>query len=124
MINNGVKILSEQIIYTSQSYSYIIWIILFFLSVFFLVMGFNCLLDKWAIIAGTVSLILSFTIVGCSCIPDSPNIFNHPFKIRYEIEIINDNAWKEIGPNYNVLKKRYESKEIYIIEGDYVNDNT
>jgi hypothetical protein len=49
---------------------------------------------------------------------------NKPSKIQYDIEITDSNAWKELGPNYRVLKKLYENKEFYCIEGDYINDNT
>ena len=47
-------------------------------------------------------------------------LLNKPDKIRYTIEITDDNAWKELGPNYDVIEKVYNDKEIYIIEGDYV----
>lgn len=119
----GVEILSQNIIYSPQIYGIIIVIILGALTAIFLGLWVNGDIGDWSVTVSLLGFIL--TIISGIIIfnEHKSTIFNYPDKIQYEIEIIDDNAWKELGPNYTVLNKLYETKEIYLIEGDYHNDN-
>lgn len=119
MTISGVNILEQQIIYGPTWYGFSIFVIFTFL----MIVGIGLLVDtgefKFGLI-GVISLIGFLISIGLTFTCDStPTILNKPEKIEYTIEIINENAWKEISPNYTVLKKVYDNKEIYIIEGDY-----
>lgn len=117
----GVEILSQNIIYSPQIYGIIFVIILGVLAFLFLGLWIENDIGDWGVFAFIG--IFSLTIISGFIIFDNkPNAFNYPNRIQYEIEIIDDNAWKELGPNYTVLNKLYETKEIYLIEGDYKND--
>lgn len=99
------------------------WICAVFLEFFFLFI----LIEEykaWAIIPTTICFILFMIFLGIGFEENHNTFLNKPSKIQYKIEIIDDNAWKELGPNYIVKEKLYETKEIYRIEGEYVNDNT
>ena len=78
----------------------------------------------WAMIPTTICFILFVIFMAIGFEANHSTFLNKPSKIQYEIEIIDDNAWKKLGPKYNVLEKLYENKEIYRIEGEYGNDNT
>ena len=119
----GVEILSQNIIYRPELYGIIIIVALGALAFLFLGFWIDNIIDDWGAFAflGACSLAI---IIGFITFDNKPNTFNYPDKIQYEIEIIDDNAWKELGPNYTVLNKPYETKEIYLIEGNYVDDNT
>ena len=119
----GVNILTQQIIFGPIWQGIAAWIIMMCLTFFFAIMWLDgC--EKWT---GPVCWICFALFIGCLALNFSQHnktFLNHPFKIEYTIEITDDNAWKELGPNYTVKEKPYETKEIYIIEGDYVDDNT
>lgn len=117
----GVEILSQNIIYSPQIYGIIFVVILGALAFLFLGLRIENDIGDWGVFAFLG--IFSLTVIsGLIMFDNKPNAFNYPNKIQYEIEIIDDNAWKELGPNYTVLNKLYETKEIYLIEGDYKND--
>lgn len=115
----GVVILEQQTLYQPTLFGIIGWIIS--------LVAFFCVLSLWMDVmepgAGIASIIcfacfISFLVLTFTNTHKTP--LNKPAKIRYTIEITDDNAWKELGPNYNVIEKVYNDKEIYIIEGDYV----
>lgn len=119
----GVNILTQQIIFGPIWQGIAAWIIIMCLAFFFAIMWLDGS-EEWA---GPVCWICFALFIGCLALnfsQYSKTFLNHPSKIEYTIEIIDDNAWKELGPNYTVKEKLYETKEIYIIEGEYVNDNT
>ena len=119
----GVEILTEKIIYSPHWFGIAAWIcaiVLGFLFLIVLIEGY----EMWAMIPTVISFILFIILMAISFEENHSTFLNKPSKILYEIEITDDNAWKELGPNYDVLEKLYENKEIYRIKGDYINDNT
>lgn len=119
----GVEVLAEKIIYSPQWFGIVAWIGAMAIGIFFFLLA----IDEgefWQLIIGSISLVLFIVFTGITFEENHSTFLNKPSKILYEIEITDDNAWKELGPNYDVLKKLYENKEIYRIEGDYTNDNT
>ena len=119
----GVNVLSQKIIYSPQWFGIAAWIVAVVLGFLFIMI----LIEEdetWAIVPIIICFILFIIFMGISFEENHNTFLNKPSKIQYEIEIIDDNAWKELGPNYNVLEKIYENKEIYRIEGDYIDDNT
>ncbi len=119
----GINVLSQKIIYSPQWFGTAVCVCAMVLGFFFfiiLIEGY----EVWAIIPATISFILFITFIAIAYEDNHSTFLNKPSKIQYEIEITDDNAWKELGPNYDILKKLYENKEIYRIEGDYIDDNT
>ena len=114
----GVEILSQKINYMPTWLGIILLIITFFSSLVLVFMWIDDYSKYFGIaLCFTVTLwILCLILSTIQC----PTILNKPTKIEYTIEITNDNAWKELGPNYRIIEKVYETKEIYLIEGDYV----
>ena len=119
----GVEILSQKILYSPQWFGIAAWIGMIVIGFFFLIVLIEGY-ETWAIIPTAICFILFMICIAIAFEENHSTFLNKPSKIQYEIEITDDNAWKELGPNYNVLKKLYENKEIYRIEGDYINDNT
>ena len=114
----GVEILSQKINYMPTWLGIMLLIITFFSSLLL----FFTWIDDYSKYFG---IALCFTIalwILCLILSTRqyPTILNKPTKIEYEIEITDDNSWKELGPNYKIIKKVYNIKEIYRIEGDYV----
>lgn len=119
----GVCILSQQTIFNPIWYGIAAWVATLCLTFFFGLLWLDgC--EEWAGPICGIFFVLFIVCIALTFVEDSKTIFNHPSKIEYTIEIIDDNAWKELGPKYTVKEKPYETKEIYIIEGDYVDDNT
>ena len=119
----GVEVLTEKIIYSPQWFGIIAWIGAMAIGLLFLSLAIDEE-ELWQLIIGSISLVLFIVFAGITFEENHSTFLNKPSKIQYEIEITDDNAWKELGPNYEVLKKLYENKEIYRIKGDYINDNT
>lgn len=119
----GVEVLTEKIIYSPQWFGIVAWIGAMAIGLLFLSLAIDEE-ELWQLIIGSISLVLFIVFAGITFEENHSTFLNKPSKIQYEIEITDDNAWKELGPNYDVLKKLYENKEIYRIEGDYVDDNT
>lgn len=119
----GVEVLTEKIIYSPQWFGIVAWIGAMAIGLLFLSLAIDEE-ELWQLIIGSISLVLFIVFAGITFEENHSTFLNKPSKIQYEIEITDDNAWKELGPNYDVLKKLYENKEIYRIEGDYINDNT
>ena len=119
---NGIEILSKEIIYQPNVLGIISAISLGIITMILFLGWIDSFFDDWVAI---VSLFTFALMIVCVIIMNvnHQNFLNSPFKTRYEIEIIDDNAWKELGPNYTVKSKLYETKEIYLIEGDYINEN-
>jgi hypothetical protein len=119
----GVCILSQHTVFSPTGYGIAAWVIIVCFTFFFTVIWLGEM-ENWA---GPPCLICFALFVICMALNftnNSKTFLNHPSKIEYTIEITDDNAWKELGPNYTVKEKLYEMKEIYVIEGDYVDDNT
>lgn len=115
----GVEILTQKIIFGPIWQGLVTWAIIMCLTFFFAIAWLESY-ESWVgsitvicFIFFVISLALTFT-------NNSKTFLNHPSKIEYTIEITDDNAWKKLGPNYTVKEKVYENKEIYLIEGDYV----
>lgn len=121
MLINGIEILEQSTFYTTTWYGDIFFCILLLGGFIYMIFGFIYKNVKMTV-SGAISCLLILILVIISTSDTSPTFLNKPNKIQYTIEIKDDNAWKEIGPNYKVIKKIYNNKEIYLIEGDYVND--
>ena len=119
----GVEVLTEKIIYSPQWFGIIAWIGAMAIGLLFLSLAIDEE-ELWQLIIGSISLVLFIVFAWITFEENHSTFLNKPSKIQYEIEITDDNAWKELGPNYDVLEKLYENKEIYRIKGDYINDNT
>ena len=119
----GVCILSQQTIFGPMWYGIAVWIIMVFLACLFGLMWLDGV-KEWGGLACGICFALFIVCAALTFTENSKTILNHPSKIKYTIEITDDNAWKKLGPNYTVEEKPYETKEIYIIEGDYTDDNT
>ena len=111
----GIEIISQTLIYEIQS----LWLLIGIIALAIGMITFFTSLDDYStigiIIGGCITIIAIFIL----CSGDSANTqewFNQPKVIQYTIEIIDDNAWKEIGPHFKVIEKVYDNKEIYIIE--------
>ena len=117
----GICILSQQTIFSPTWYGVVAWIIMICFSFLFLIRwAEGC--EAWP---GLVSLIFFVLFIICITLGFTEHrktLLNYPSKIECTIEIIDDNAWKELGPNYTVKEKPYEMKEIYIIEGSYTDN--
>ena len=115
----GVEILTQKIIFSPIWQGIATWTTIMCLTFFFAVFWLKeC--NNWA---GFITLIcfVFFVISLALTFTDNFKTFlNYPSKIEYTIEITDDNAWKELGPNYTVKEKIYSNREIYLIEGDYV----
>ena len=115
----GVCVLSQQTIFSPMWYGVAAWVIMMCFTFFFAIMWLDAC-EIWAGPVCWVCFILFIVCVALTFTEGRKTPLNYPSKIEYTIEIIDDNAWKELGPNYTVKEKPYEMKEIYIIEGDYV----
>jgi len=118
----GVNILSQRIIFGPIWQGIAAWIIAMCLTFFFALIWSDG--QKWTGLIYWVCLALFIICIALTFFKDGKTIFNRPSKIEYTIEITDNNVWKELGLNYTIKEKPYETKEIYIIEGDYINDNT
>lgn len=118
----GVSVLSQQIIFSPMWYGIIAGIAMFCFSCFFGILWFKrC--ERWIGPVCWIFFILSDICFVLTFFASRKTILNHPSKIEYTIEITDDKVWKELGLNYTIKEKPYEIKEIYIIEGDYIDDN-
>lgn len=119
----GVCILSQHVIFSPAWYGIAAWLSMMCLTFFFAMIWLDgC--EEWAGLVCGICFALFIIFVALTFTEGRKTILNHPSKIEYTIEITDDKAWKELGPNYIVKEKPYETKEIYIIEGDYTDDNT
>ena len=119
----GVCILSQHTIFSPMWYGIAAWVAMLCLTCFFGMMWLDgC--EAWAGPVCWICFALFSICIALTFVESGKTIFNYPSKIKYTIEITDDNAWKELGPNYTVKEKPYEIKEIYIIEGEYIDDNT
>lgn len=110
----GVEILSTTLIYEPTVLSIILSILFTLLAMFFIWGSIGRILgDYWGLI-GIVCMLMIFVCTGLGQ-AQTKTILNKHAKTKYVVEITDDAAWKEIGPNYTVVNKVYESKEIYVI---------
>ena len=119
MIISGIEILEQQINYGPTWYGFAIFVTFTILMVTFIGLFIDTEESKYGLIGiiSVIGLLISIGLTfGCD---ENSTILNKPKTITYTIEILDENAWKEIGPNYKVLEKVYDNKEIYIVEGDY-----
>lgn len=117
----GIEVFKEYLIYKPNMFGYISLLGFIIITAWIFFIALDNINDK-LVTLGMVGCILTIvSIILCYC--PTKTIFNHPVKIRYDIEVIDENAWKELGPNYTVIEKVYDNAEIYVIEGDYVNGN-
>ena len=115
----GVCILSQQTVFSPMWYGIAALVAMLCLTFFFSLLWLDgC--EEWAGPVCWIFFVLFIICIALTFIEENKTIFNHPSRIKYIIEITDDNAWKELGPNYTVKEKPYEMKEIYVIEGDYV----
>lgn len=117
MTINGVEILQQTTIYNPTTFAYILGTACFILTLIFGIHAFAS--DTPELLIPTIIFFILGVIIISVNDSNLQNVLTKPSKIQYTIEIIDDNAWKELGPNYTVIKKPYDNKEIYIIEGDY-----
>ena len=113
----GIEILSSEIIYKIQSLWLVIGIIALAIGMITFFISCDSYSGRGAIIGGCIT-ILAIIVLSSGNFSDNKNWFNQPKSIQYTIEIIDDNAWKEIGPRFKVIEKVYDNKEIYVIEED------
>lgn len=119
----GVCILSQRTIFSPMWYGIAAWVIMMCLTCYFALIWLEgC--EDWAGPVCWICFALFVICMGLNFTDNSKTFLNHPSKVKYTVEITDDNAWKELGPNYTVKEKPYETKEIYVIEGDYIDDNT
>ncbi len=118
----GIEILKEHLIYKPNMFGYISLLGFIIIAAWLLFMAIDNDSSKLLILAMVGSILGVVSIILCYC--PNKTILNHPVKVRYDIEVIDENAWKELGPNYTVIEKIYDNAEIYIIEGDYVDGNS
>lgn len=116
----GVEILTQKIIYSPEWFGIIAGIIFAIATFIFFTMWLDGFLNKGAGIVSCFTFALFLLCLILSTSTEHSTTLNRPTKIQYEIEVIDDNAWKELGPNYTIKEKVYENKEIYVVEGDYV----
>ena len=115
----GVEILAQKIIFGPTWQGFVIWITMMSFTIFFATLWLNEY-EGWA---GPITWICFAFFVISVALTHTTNFktfLNYPSKIEYTIEITDDNAWKKLGPNYTIKEKVYEDKEIYLVEGNYV----
>lgn len=117
----GIEVLKEHFIYKPNMFGCISLLGFIIITAWILFMAIDNDSIKLVKLGMAGCILTIVSIILCYC--PNKTIFNHPVKIRYNIEIIDENAWKELGPNYTVIEKVYDNAEIYVIEGDYVNGN-
>ena len=118
----GVCVLSQQTIFSPTWHGTAAWVIMMCLGFFFAIIWLDgC--ETWAGVVCWTCFALFIACVVLTFNEDKKTPLNYPSKIKYTIEITDENAWKELGPNYTVIEKVYDNAEIYVIEGDYVNGN-
>lgn len=116
-----MTILAQEIIYKISPVGIIIVLSCAIIGILFGIVGLE--LDKPKLfVIGIINFIMLFILAGYDSTSHS-TLLNKPNKIRYTIEITDDNIWKEIATNYEIKEKPYQEREIYIIEGDYDNAN-
>lgn len=115
----GVEILTQKIIFSPIWQGIAAWIIIMCFTFFFALLWLDgC--ESWAGFITAICFIFFVISLALTFTDNFKTFLNHPSKIEYTIEITDDNAWKKLGPNYTVKEKVYENKEIYLIEGDYI----
>lgn len=122
MTINGVEILHQCDFYSINWQTSIIFSFLLIIAFIGVFHGIKVKENEKLAMLSMISLAIMLCSMPLIFNTSNSTIFNHPIKTQYVIEIKDDNAWKEIGPKYVVIKKIYDTKEIYLIEGDYVND--
>ena len=115
----GVEILTQEIIFGPIWQGMAAWIIIMCLAIFFAMIWLDGYRD-WAGPVCGICFILFIICIVLNFTDNSKTFLNYPSKIEYTIEITDNNAWEKLGPNYTVKEKVYENKEIYLVEGDYV----
>lgn len=118
---NGADILNETIIYEVSPF-YTRYLLTFIVCIGFLIMLYGGFKEDGKKIAIGAALLL-FSMIFQTIVNNTSTktIFNYPSKIQYTVEIKHeDDAWKVIGPNYEVKEKLFENREIYVIEKDYI----
>jgi len=117
MTINGIAILASQALFGPTIYGILI---MFLSSILFVILLESSVdFDKPIyLIPSIFFFILMIISIVLTSTDDTQTILNKYYKTQYTIEILDDNAWKEISPNYKVIEKPYENKEIYIIEGE------
>lgn len=117
----GVEVLSTTLIYGPTVLSIILCILFTLLAMFSIWGSIGRILgDYWELI-GIVCILMIFICIGLGQ-AQRKTILNKQVKTEYVVEITDDAAWKEIGPNYTVINKVYESKEIYVIIKEKIDD--
>ena len=114
MAINGITILASQALFCPTTYGNLI-VFLSLVLLFVLLVFFICF-EKTICFIGSIFFFILLVISSILVSMDTQTILNKHYATQYTIEILDDNAWKEIGPNYEVVEKPYENKEIYIIE--------
>lgn len=112
---NGIEILSQTLIYEIQ----LLWLLIGIIALVIGTITFILSCDSYSnigIIIGACITIVAVFVLCSGTFADNQEWFNQPKAIQYTIEIIDDNAWKEIGPRFEVVGKVYDNKEIYIIK--------
>lgn len=116
----GVEILTQKIIYSPEWFGIIAFILFLFTTFVLIAMWADGFIKKDIGIISCFTFSLFILCLILTTATEYETVLNHATKIQYEIEVLDDNAWKELGPNYTVKEKIYSNKEIYLIEGDYV----
>lgn len=119
----GVEVLSTTLIYGPTVLSIILSILFTLLAMFSIWGGIGRILgDYWGLI-GIVCILMVFVCTGFGQ-AQTKTVLNEHIKTEYVVEITDDMAWKEIGQNYTVVNKVYESKEIYVIVKEKTDDHS
>lgn len=118
MAINGIEILKQTTIYSPMIFSVIFGVLCLALAITFILIA--CISENVNLLIPAAIFFITSIIIGATSDSNSQNVLTKPSKIEYVIEIKDDNAWKELGPNYTIKEKVYENKEIYLVEGDYV----
>lgn len=114
-------ILNEQIIYSPITIYLIFMAVLSILAASAFVIAIEESEIKF-LIPATLFLI-SILAISFNLSTTNKTRCNKPTSIRYTVEIIDNNAYKELINNYKIIKKVYDTKEIYLVEGDYPNES-
>lgn len=119
----GVEILSITPIYEPTALSIILCILFALLAMFSIWGSMGRILGNYWGLVSIICILMIFICVGLGY-AQTKTVLNKHIKTAYEIEITDDTAWKEIGPNYTVVNKVYESKEIYVVIKEKIDDHS
>lgn len=116
----GINILEQSPIYQTSLFGIIFTLLFISLAILFFVIAF--ILDEPKLLI-LMSIFTIFAAFGGITADTNFPLINSKVGTKYIIQVEDENAWKEIVPNYEIVKRVYENQNIWEIKGDYVDES-